>query len=558
MTSDSLPPSHLTGPVPAKRDARRPDANPFAKLEAGQLVSGPGCALEVPIADRRLIAVFQGGLAVVARGSRWSPEVKAVLDRAFRAELDVHRIVEDESENILKAYELSGNPEHPDSGQRSRIERQRDLRRIIAQAALERASDIHFRVLPGYCEIRIRVHGRLRPLTNRAPEEGVALVNAAFAVSSDQGASAGASSFMNGALTKSSGLLPPGVDLARLQYSPATGHRPFLVMRLKYSTGMGEAGIEELGYLPRQIEDLAIMRRRTTGLYLLAGKVSSGKTTTLQQLLTTMVREKSHEISAFAIEEPVELDVAGAVHVAVVPRANQSRSEAFVEAVKATLRSDPNVVVLGELRDRELAAHAIELAMTGHALWSTVHAGSALGILDRLSDLGVEPWKLADPTIVRGLVYQRLVGTICSRCRITYTDAIHREILDVELARLVVQLTGRSSDQLHVRGSGCQACQKGLSGRSVVAETILPDPTLLDLYLRGDRVGMRDHWLMPERQGGSGGSPVMHHAMIKVGLGHCDINEIEEEVDLVRTYARDFGRHASMLGTDVGLLVKSD
>lgn len=515
------------------------------------LISGPGGKIEIPVADQRFIAIFRNGLVVIARGSRWSPEVKAVLDRAFRADVQVLRIVEADSDIILDIYgrAISGN--NPQQARASNIERQRDLRQLIAQAANSQASDIHFQVLPAYCDIRIRVHGRLRPLTTLSPEDGTAIINAAFAVASDQGSEAGISAFMKGALTRNSGLLPNNVELARLQYSPTTGYKASMVMRLKYSAGRGEHGIGNLGYLPVQEQDIAMMRRRTSGLYLLAGKVSSGKTTTLQRILNAMVREKSNEISTYSIEEPVELDITGAVHVAVVPKSGQSRSAAFIEAIKATLRSDPNVVVLGELRDRELAKHAIELAMTGHALWSTVHAGSALGILDRLSDLGVDSWKLAEASIVRGLIYQRLVGVLCQACKINYSDALIRGMITGFLATEVIRLTKQPPNRLFVRGTGCSRCHSGMSGRTVVAETVLPEPQLLDMYIRGERVAMRDYWLRPRPEGGSGGIPVMHHAMIKVGLGQCDIGEVEEEVGLVSEYRRDFGNHASVLANDI-------
>lgn len=528
--------------------------HPFAEYGAGLLISGPGGELEVPVADRRLIAAFQNGLAVVAKGSRWSPQVKAALDRAFRAELDLHRIIETDSETILAIYAQFADKVSSDGELQSEIERQRDLRRIISQAADEKASDIHFKIFPGYCEIRMRVHGRLRPLANRSTEDGIALINAAFAVATDQGATAGTTAFMKGALSRSSGLLPSGVDLARLQYSPASGHRPFLVMRLKYTTASVETDLEGLGYLPEQLRDLALMRRRTSGLYLLAGKVSSGKTTTLQRLLNAMVQEKSQEISIMAIEEPVELDVSGAVHVAIVVRGGKTREQEFIEAVKATLRSDPNVVVIGELRDRELASHAIEFAMTGHALWSTVHAGSALGILDRLSDLGIESWKLSDPTIVRGLVYQRLVGVLCEGCRMSYFQAMQNGELSDALAEKVTRLTDRPAERLFVRGQGCANCRSGFIGRTVVAETVLPDPKLLELYAQGDRAGVRHHWLQARSERGLGGLPVLHHALIKVGLGLCDINEIEEEVDLISTYERDFPLQAHTLARDIAAL----
>ena len=544
-----LPPA---APPPARLASR---AGSLAEEHGGgRLISGPGGELEVPTADRRLIAAFEGGLVIIAGGSRWSPEVKALLDRAFRAGIDIIEIIESDSETILGAYEAEQGGASPARGRRNEIERQRDLRRLIAQAAELAASDIHFKVLAGQCEVKARVNGRLRHLASRTPDDGMAIINAAFAVAVDQGAESGATDFMKGALTRKSGLLPVGIDRARLQYSPTSGRRAFMAMRLNYTSGQGQADITDLGYLPQQLADLTIMRRRTSGLYLLSGKVSSGKTTTLQRLLNAMVREKLHEISVFAVEEPVELDIEGAAHLAIVPKSGQSRNEAFVDAIKATLRSDPNVVVLGELRDRELAAHAIELAMSGHAMWSTIHAGSALGILDRLSDLGVESWKLADPSIIRGLVYQRLVGVLCRHCRSSFRDGIRKGVLSRQLAVTVVELTGRPSSRLHLRGEGCQHCQRGLTGRTVIAETVLPDPVLLDLYIRGERGQMRAHWLAPDRRGGLGGVPAIHHAMLRVGAGLCDINEIEEEVDLVSSYQRDYPDHAAALAADLDRL----
>jgi len=519
----------------------------FAPETVGPLLTGPGGLLEVPDEQRGLVAIFQSGQVVVAKGSRWSVDVKAVLDRAGQAGQDIVAIHEIDSDAIHDIHRATqAGPEDVEAPPRL-IERQRDLRRIIAMAAEERASDIHVHVHASHCEVRIRVHGRLRHLTNRMSHEGLSLINAAFAVAVDQGSETGTTSYMKGALGKASGLLPPTVDIIRLQYTPTSGHRASLVMRLKYAFGKDVSDIGHLGYLPDQIKEIAIMRRRTSGMYLLAGKVSSGKTTTLQRILNAMVHEKQFEISAYSIEEPVELSIEGAVHVAIAPRSDQTRGEAFVEAIKSTLRSDPNVVVLGELRDRALAGYAIELAMTGHALWTTIHSGSALGILDRLHDLGVDTWKLCEPSVIRGLMYQRLIGIICPHCRVGYPAAVRDGRLSGDLAREVVAMTGKTETDLYIRGDGCDRCNRGLAGRTVVAETVLPDPRLLDHYANGNRVAMRQHWLLPRREGGAGGIPVMHHAMIRVGTGECDVNEVEEEIDLVRAYHRDYSGLAERL-----------
>lgn len=115
-------------------------------------------------------------------------------------------------------------------------------------------------------------------------------------------------------------------------------------MRLKYEAPANEIEIDHLGYNAQQISDIATMRRRTNGMYILAGKVSSGKSTTLQRVLNKMFIDKLREITMYTIEEPVELDLPGAIQVPV--RSGQNGVDGFTEAMKASLRSDPNVIVM--------------------------------------------------------------------------------------------------------------------------------------------------------------------------------------------------------------------
>ena len=517
----------------------------------GTLLTGDEGPILVSKRDRSKIAIYQSGIALVAKEHRWSIEVKAILDVARKTGLEIHQIREVESQTILKRYNSNSSKESNAIAGFGKIERQKELRKIIATSASLHASDIHIHVNASICEVKVRIHGRMSPLLTLASEEGRAIINAAFAVSTDQGSEGSNLGFIKGTLTHKTGLLPEEVELIRLQYSPTSGHHAALVMRLKYVSSIKTLSLNTLGFNSRQIIEIKTMRRRTSGLYLLAGKVSSGKTTTLQWVLNEMMEEKQHQISVYSIEEPVELTINGAVHVGIFPKPNQKRSEAFIEAIKATLRSDPNIVVLGELRDRELAGYAMELALTGHALWSTVHAGSALGILDRLHALGIELWKLTEPSVVRGLMYQRLLGKMCQHCKITLKEGLDRGQISSKLGVSLQELIGLPAADLFVKGSGCTHCNRGLIGRTVVAETILPDIKLLEYFELGNRAGMREHWLKPRVEGGCGCSPIMHHALMKVGQGICDINEVEEEIDLVESYKRDFVFHAGVLASEI-------
>ena len=551
--------SRSSGPLPPLNDEE--DLERLLRLKANvELVTGAGGHVLVSMDDRRRIAIFGDGVVVVARGRRWDPEVKSVLNRAARQEIGCQIFVEADPGLLVRLYErLGGLETAPAARDESQsVARQVALRRLLQRAAELHASDIHIRVLRAYTEVKVRVFGRMTPLIglDLSRDEGVAMIEAAYAVCSDQNVGGTRLSFRQGALTQKSKILPGSVELVRLQYSPTSDQRGTLVARLKYRGNSGETDVDSLGYSSKQLRDIEGMRRRTSGMYLLAGRVSSGKSTTLQKNLNKMYAETRGELSFYVIEDPVELDLPGATQVAVKASGQEAQSEAFLNALKAALRSDPNVIVLGEIRDRYIAARAVEAAMTGHALWSTIHAGSALGILDRLSDMEVDPWKLADPSIVRGLVYQRLLGVLCENCRLDCYQAVQAGRLSPDLARRFLKFTGRRPEQVFVRGPGCAECNGGLKGRTVVAETIATDTKLLELYAAGERDKMREHWLLPEQLGGLGGAPVLHHALAKAGAGICDLNEVEQEVDLFSVYERQHRALQARLQEDIRDLAK--
>lgn len=512
----------------------------------GTLVTRAGG--RVPLSDnlRLKMAIFDSGRVYHVPGVRWTPDFKAAINTARGKGIHIHEFEEVDAKTLSNLY----REETEDDIVLPELQRQQDLAEIIRRAAEAKASDIHIRILKEYTEVRIRVFGRLRDMTTRKAEDGMPMIKAAFAVASDTGNSTSDTSFQQGALTPRSGLLPRQLDMLRLQYTPESEGRGTLIMRLKYKSNAEDTDIDSLGYNPVQIGDINVMRKRTNGLYILAGKVSSGKTTTLQRILNRMIMEKNREISMYTIEEPVELELPNATqHPA---KKLPDGTDGFLEAMKAALRSDLNVIVVGEIRSKMLADLAIQAVMTGHALWSTIHAGSALGILDRLSDFGVEPWKLQDPSVVRGLVYQRLCGVICPHCRVSFRRAVETGRMEADLAEHLADIFGKRLDDLYVRGPGCDKCSHmGLKGRTVVAETCLTDPRLLELFSEGRRMEMRKYWSTGIEEQGMGGLPVLHHALTKVGAGLCDIFEVEEEVDLVSSYDRDFSHLKSRIRDDI-------
>lgn len=510
-----------------------------AMVKEWGLVSGAGQQLDIGNDLRKSLAIFKNGTALVAQGQRHTPEVKLMLDRARRMGLRLGDIREVEPAALDRVYGSPAKDYGLSNWKTLELERQKSLARLIAEAADLGASDIHMRVLEDRTEVKVRVNGRMREFREEGSREGQEMIRAAFAVASGQGSGGTDSTFQQGAMFQKSGLLPAKVEMLRLQYTPTSDMRGALVMRFKYVGKAGETDVDSLGYSLAQAADLKKMRLKTNGMYIFAGKVSSGKTTTLQRCLNAMYLDKRKEISIYAAEDPKELELLGAIQAQIT--AGASANDAFKMAMKAALRSDPNVIVLGEIRSEELTSMAVEAAKTGHALWSTVHAGSALGILNRLINLGADREDLKDPRTVGGLIYQRLLGVLCRSCRITLREAVKSGEIEVELAEKLMEITGQDDEALKCRGKGCSSCFMGLAGRTVVAETIRPDARLLELYMSDSRIKAESYWLTPWEDGGLGGAPVLHHAMVKVGAGIVDINEVQEEVDLVENYERELG-----------------
>lgn len=515
------------------------------------LASGPGTSIDLGPGQRKTIAIFKNGIVLVAEGQRHSADAKVVIDKARRLGLRLTEVKELKT-NLIEQVYVGVEPKKASVNWKSLdLDRQKSLARIISEASQLGASDVHIRVLDSHTEVKVRVNGRMRELGNEPASDGQEIIRAAFAVSSGQGASGTDSTFQQGAMFQKSGLLPDNVEMLRLQYTPTSDQRGALVMRLKYVGKNTDTDVDSLGYSQQQSIDLKNMRLKTNGMYIFAGKVSSGKTTTLQRCLNAMYLDKKKEISIYAAEDPKELELLGAIQAQIT--AGQSANDAFKMAMKAALRSDPNVIVLGEIRSEELTSMAVEAAKTGHALWSTVHAGSALGILNRLINLGADREDLKDPRTVGGLIYQRLIGVLCQNCKITLPTAVQSDQVEEDLALRLVKLTAQNPHEIFCRGPGCSSCFMGLSGRTVVAETIRPDARLLETYMDSSRIEAERYWIKPREEGGLGGAPVMHHALVKVGAGIVDINEVQEEVDLLESYERDLPYLTERLRSEISM-----
>jgi len=237
--------------------------------------------------------------------------------------------------------------------------------------------------------------------------------------------------------------------------------------------------LEDLGFRPEALESFLRMLRQPYGLVLVTGPTGSGKTTTLYSALGLI---RSPEYNIVTVEDPVEyqLDLINQIQV------KESIGMTFARALRSILRQDPDVIMVGEIRDEETARVAVQAALTGHLVLATLHTNDASGAISRLVNMGVEPYLLSGA--VNGVVAQRLVRTVCTSCSGPY----HPEPRVLKEAGIA-----EGKDPAFVRGTGCPNChESGFAGRTGIYEVLELSPALRRLVQQGvSSHEMRDKWM---------------------------------------------------------------
>lgn len=221
--------------------------------------------------------------------------------------------------------------------------------------------------------------------------------------------------------------------------------------------------LSEIGFDKNDLETLSSLIRLTNGIILVTGPTGAGKTTTLYAVLNTI---NSPDKNIITIEDPVEYQLKGIGQIQVNPRIDLT----FASGLRSILRQDPDVILIGEIRDLETAEIAIQASLTGHLVFSTLHTNDASSAITRLVDMGIEPFLIS--TSLKAILAQRLVRKICPACRESYTPE------DNELIRLGVSPRDLPEGTLF-RGRGCPSClNTGYKGRQGIYELLVVDETI--------------------------------------------------------------------------------
>lgn len=341
------------------------------------------------------------------------------------------------------------------------IQQQR-LRMLVKEAVEADASDIHIEVRKAMAKIRFRKHGELYLHAEWLPKLGREIASVAFNKETDN-----AVSHFNPMVPQDASM-PLVIDNheVRLRLASMPAHGGFdMVLRVLATHSERVKTLKELGYREEQIKLIRKAAALPHGAVIMSGPTGSGKTTTLAACMSMVNLQRK----VYTIEDPVEKIVET---VTQVPVNTEHTDRSFASMGRASLRMDPDVIVLGEMRDEDTAAVMVRASITGHLVFSTLHTNSAPAIVTRLVDLGVSQNMLADPNLLACLIFQRLIPRLCDVCAVPVSEsADHRE----GFARWQ-HVFGEQFANLRARGKHCKACNGlGISGRTVIAEIIWVD-----------------------------------------------------------------------------------
>jgi len=377
---------------------------------------------------------------------------------------------------------------------------------LIEQAIRDRASDIHVTPELANLRVRYRIDGILHDALTIPPSAHSALISrikvlAGMNIAERRRPQDGQFTFQGDDCS---------VDIRVATAETVRGEMAVLRL-LDKSPSLLELG--QLGFLPNVLAAYERLYTLPFGMVLSSGPTGAGKTTTLYATLNRLNRNETNIIT---IEDPVEYQLDGINQIQV----NRQAGITFATGLKAVMRMDPNVILVGEIRDAETAEIAVQAALTGHLVLSTIHANEAIGTIYRLIDLGVEPYLVA--SALAGVVAQRLVRRVCPHCSVS-AEATPAERLAYELEM------GSPPDGIR-RGQGCNFCSgTGYRGRTGVFETLSMTESLRHLVMHGAPTER-----LKEQAIADGMVPMRKDGMVKVSQGITTPHEIMQNVYVLR------------------------
>lgn len=388
------------------------------------------------------------------------------------------------------------------------------LQMILREALKLRASDIHLEPQESSLRVRLRVDGLLEEALQIPSSTNLRLVSHVRVMCGlDPERGIGTGHPEDGRMA----FIHDGMDAdLRLSTFP-TAYGDKAVLRM-IPRGSKIPNIDELKFPPKTVESLRHIIARPQGMFVVTGPTGSGKSTTLYAILQSLNTPTRNIVT---LEDPVEKTIPGITQGMIQPKAGFG----FANGLRSILRQDPNVIMLGEIRDLETAEIAVSASLTGHMIFTTLHANSALGVITRLSDMGLEPFLIA--ASLSAVSAQRLVRRLCSACAQPHrATAAEASGISACLARASLRMPEGLLSGLK-QSVGCDACRRtGYSGRALLFEHTVITPALRQLIL--NKASIEDLRLAAVKDGME---TLILDGLRKAAAGETSISEVFRVVD---------------------------
>ncbi len=401
-------------------------------------------------------------------------EIELVLSTPARLEEAINKVYE-RSENLIKGLESEVNDYDMDLAETVDLLESGDdeapvirfVNSLMFRAVKEKASDIHIEPFEKSVAVRFRIDGILYDVY-QAPKHLHAAISSRIKVMAELNIAEKRTPQDGRVRIKIAGR---DIDI-RLSVVPvAAGER--LVMRLLDKSSV-VLDLPTLGFDSKKIQTINELTDRKYGIFLVTGPTGSGKSTTLSACLKNIL---SPERNIITVEDPVEYQLPGVGQIAVNPKVGLT----FATGLRAILRQDPDVVMVGEIRDRETAEIAINASLTGHLVLSTIHTNDAPGSITRLLDMGIEPFLVSSSLV--GVLAQRLIRTICQNCGELFTPT-EDALATAGLSHEILQRDFKAVNPVFKQPKGCSECRfTGYRGRTAIHELMVITDSLRNLIL---------------------------------------------------------------------------
>lgn len=417
---------------------------------------------------------------------------------------------------------------------------------ILSYAVADNISDIHIEVRNNGGKIRMRKNGELKeyqPENRLTFNDANNLCSVIYTVlAANKSVTFNGRNFQQGAVPYNI----EGQELKlRYQSLPSTGEGYDVVLRL-LAVGRSEdfTPLQQLGYTEQQVAELINISSRRLGALIIAGITGSGKSTTLKNLLMFINLETGFKLKIYTIEDPPEYNIAKVTQIPVNENsAKDSKTEtSFSIPIKACMRGDPDIIMIGEVRDGTTADLTKKAVQSGHQVLTTVHSISGLGIIERFEDFGLTRSVLGSPQFLSGLVYQKLLPVVCPHCCIDFNKHINDQEnsdnvtpYDLELYQKILTIIDNPENYpIKMRSvNGCKECDgSGIYSRSVCAEVIMLDLEMVQFIEKGETIPLMAYWRsLSDRNPASDnmrGKTFMEHGFQKLLLGMISPHDLED------------------------------